>query len=61
MFFVNPISGGGKAVKIMNKNIIPLLRKNGVHFDHLVTTHAGHAKEWIQEQSGVSDCYDGYA
>ncbi|XP_055331818.1 ceramide kinase-like [Paramacrobiotus metropolitanus] len=59
LFFVNPISGNGGAVRVMTKIISPILTGCGISYDFIVTTHQGHAKEWIVQQDPHLQPYDG--
>ena len=58
-FLVNPVSGGGSALKIMEKRILPILRMVGMPYSYIVTTHAGHAKQLISEEAWKAEGYDG--
>ncbi|OQV18723.1 Ceramide kinase [Hypsibius exemplaris] len=59
MFFINPISGGGQALRLMTRRIIPHLKAAAMPFDYIVTTHSGHAREWILEQPDIGKAFDG--
>ncbi|GAV07662.1 hypothetical protein RvY_17477 [Ramazzottius varieornatus] len=59
MFFVNPVSGGGCALKIFEKRVIPILRMVDTRFSYIVTTHAGHAKQWLLQEPWKAEGYDG--
>ncbi|MDY6894284.1 MAG: diacylglycerol kinase family lipid kinase [Thermotogota bacterium] len=37
MFIINPVAGGGKALKVWTKNIYPILEKKKISFDYLFT------------------------
>jgi hypothetical protein len=49
----NPKSGLQKADEIYATTLRPMLEEAGVEHDYVVTTHAGHAKELMQEQSTI--------
>ncbi len=37
MFIINPVAGGGRALKVWTKNIYPILEKKKIEFDYLFT------------------------
>lgn len=50
MFFINPISGNGKSLRIFEKYLAPIMNLCDVSYAHEVTIHENHAREWILQQ-----------
>lgn len=51
LVIVNPISGKGKGISVLEEKVRPVLLEAGVKLDLLITEYAGHAKEVVSTES----------
>ncbi|CAD6194046.1 unnamed protein product [Caenorhabditis auriculariae] len=58
LVFVNPNSGSGKSLKTFERRVAPLLRRNKIKYELIVTTGRDHAKSVVKTRTDL-DCFNG--
>ncbi|VDM76741.1 unnamed protein product [Strongylus vulgaris] len=54
LVFVNPHSGSGKGVKTFRQRVGPLLRKNCIEYELIITTGPNHAKTVVRSREDLN-------